>query len=81
MLLHVTGVPFPQVLGNERPEVGRAQVGDAGGESEETPRLQVPSVRVVLLDLVGRSGQTVLLHGALQEEELAILQVGGAHHF
>jgi hypothetical protein len=79
--LHVTGVPFPHVLGNEGLKIGRAHVGDPGREAEQTPRFQVPAVRVVLLHLVGGGGQAILLHGALQKEQLAILQMGRPHHF
>lgn len=77
---HVTGVPLPHVLGYEGSEVGGAEVGDAGGEAQEAAGLEVPAVRVVLLGLVRGGGEAVLLHGALQEEQLPVLEVGGAHH-
>jgi hypothetical protein len=59
-------------------EIGGSGVENPGRKSQEPPRLQMPGGRL-LLYLVGLRAQTVLLHGALQEEQLAVLQVGGPH--
>jgi hypothetical protein len=80
VVVHVAQVPFPQVFGDVRSEVGRAYVDRLGRKLQQAPCLQVP-VGILLLDLVRLSGHTVLLHGTLQEEHLLILQMGRLLHF
>lgn len=76
--IHVTLVVLPEVLGHKRSEVVSAFIEDGGCEAEEATRVQVP-VAVLRPRFVSLAGQTVLLHCALQEEELLVLEMGRAH--
>ena len=69
-LLPVTLVPCPALSGGLGPEVGAAHVHDAGGEAQQA------AVSVGPGHSGGRGRQAVLLIGAGQQVEGAVLQVG-----
>lgn len=69
----MTHMPFPQMFRYERLEISISSVENPGGESQQSPSLQMPRIRLLLYD-VSLRGQTVLLHGALQEEHLLVFQ-------
>ena len=74
----MTRVPLPSILGYERSEVRRPNVGYGRGEAEQSPGDLLP-VRVGLTLDVRPGRHTVLLHGALQQVQRLVLQVGGGH--
>lgn len=67
-------VPDPGMAAILGAEVGLAVVVDLGGEAQE------PAVAGVAVGQGGRRRQTVLLHGALQQDHGPVLQVGGLLH-
>lgn len=69
-LLPVTLVPCPVLSGGLGPEVGAAHVHDAGGEAQQAAMSVGPG------HSGGRGRQAVLLIGAGQQVEGAVLQVG-----
>lgn len=67
-------VPNPAVASCLGPEVGAAQVVDLRGEAQEAP------VPIGPVHVVSGLGEAVLLVGAVQLAERAVLQVGRLLH-
>lgn len=74
MHVHVTLVKLPQMFGYGRPERGRSHVCDFRGEPQQPSGEQVP-IGLGLPELVRGRRKAVLLHGALQEVHLPVLEV------
>lgn len=70
----MTLVELPQMFGYGRSERSRTDVGDFGGESQQSSGDHVP-IGFLLPDSIRRRGQTIFLHGALQKVHLPVLQI------
>merc|ERR1719232_736361 len=74
----MTSMPLPSILGNEGSEVCVANVGDGSGEPEQSAGVLLP-VCVGLFLSVRTPGQTVLLHGTLEQRQGLVLQICRGH--
>ena len=71
----MTGVPLPRFFGDKRSKISCANILYCSCESQQSPGVLLP-VWILIFLCVGSGCETVLLHGALQQEQRFVLQVG-----
>jgi hypothetical protein len=71
---------LPQMFWHGRPERSGTDICDFRGKPQQPPGDQVP-IDLVSPELVRRRRQAILLHGALQEVHLPVLQVRRSDQF